>query len=153
MRCRQRLVGAVDLGDEAPAVGRLAQAHRRHDQLAGLPGSNGSHPMAIGTGDIAPRRVVVLDRAQHVADLVDRPAGGDTTAGDADAVAHEQVAVGPGDVVEVEGGLRVAGDARDGAHQRVPVSSWVMPPLSSVCVASAKPASGSIATMSAGAGR
>ena len=109
--------------------------------------------MATGPAPSHRRCVVVLDRAQQFADLLDRAAGGDATAGDADPVAHEEVAIGPGDVVEVERGFPLVGDAGHGAHQRVPVRSWVMPPLSSVCVASANPASTSIATMSAGAGR
>jgi hypothetical protein len=46
--------------------------------------------------------VVVFDCSEHSGNIVDGDAGGDTPRRDTDAVADEQVAITPGDVVEVD---------------------------------------------------
>ena len=47
----------------------------------------------------------------------------------------------------------LVGGSRDGAHQRVPVMSWVMPPLSSRCSTVRNPAVWIAATSSVDGGR
>ena len=83
-----------------PAVGGLADQHLRDDQLARQPGFEGHH--ADGNGVHATHVVGVLDGRQHGGHVGQRHACGCTAAGDADAVAHEQVTVAASDVVEIE---------------------------------------------------
>ena len=136
VRRRQGLVGAVDRRHEASSVGGLAHRDRRHDELAGSrPGRT-----APSRSPPAPcRRCRSCRRARSqrssAADLVGRCPCRDATAGEPDAVADEQEAVAAGDVVEVERGGGVVGEAGDGAHQRsrVPASNCVIPPLRSRC--------------------
>ncbi len=70
-------------------------------------------------GDTERRLVDVVDRRQSGWRLVEWHAGGDAAAGEADAVADEQVAVTAGDVVEVERPGRLVGEHGGRAHQRI----------------------------------
>ena len=78
----------------------------------GEPGLNGTTPRAIGTRTAG--LVVVLDRREERRNVVDRDSGGDTSPGDTDTVADEQVAVAAGDVVEVDVALE---RSADGPHE------------------------------------
>ena len=149
-RAEQVDVGVVDRGDPASPVGALADRHLRDDEF-GLGtrqeryGAHGDRPVC------AADPVVVLDRGQERHGLVDRHPRRHSSAGEADAVADEEVAVTAGDVVQVEIGVERNGD---GAHQsRVPSSCCVSPPDSRWCDASQKPAVRSMDTISSGSGR
>ena len=105
----ERVVGAVDRGDPRGRRRVLADDDRGHDQLAGAPGRNGSAPSAIGPRRAAPTVVVVLDRGEDLDGLVDRHPRRHATTGEPDALAHEQVAVAAGDVVQVDVATRAVG--------------------------------------------
>jgi hypothetical protein len=57
--------------------------------------------------------IVVADRCEHVGDIVDRNSRGDSSSGDTDAVADEEVPVAAGDVVEVDFAIE---RSTDGTH-------------------------------------
>ena len=74
--------------------------------------------------------VAMVDRGQHGGHIGKRYPSGDAAPSESDALAHEQVAVGTGDIVQVDRCVEVAGD---GAHRRfcqrrVPTINWVSPP-------------------------
>ena len=144
--------------DEAAAVGQLAHGDGRDDDLAVGGRVDGTQPTATGATPV-PARSSCSIAASASRRRVDRRPGGDAATGEADAVADEQEPVVAGDVVEVERGGRVVGDARDGRRVtrrspgRRPVSSWVIPPLSSVVGGVGEPGLPQHASISAGAGR
>ena len=148
---RGQLLGrVVDHGHPRPAIGGDTDSDRRHDHLAGL--ARVERQPADGDGaDPGLGRAVVIDGRQQRRDFVHRGAGRDAATGDPDAVAYEQEAVAAGDIVEDD--ATVVGGSRDGAHQRVPVMSWVMPPLSSRCSTVRNPAVWIAATSSVDGGR
>ena len=138
--------------DPAAAVGRLAHGDGGITISPGSPGSNGTQPMATG----------VRARAAPSSWSIDASSAGASSTGDATRRRDRRsrrrrarrVAVVSGDVVEVEARHGVVGERGDGAHRsRVPVSSWVMPPLSWWCAASSEPGPRSMATISSGGGR
>ena len=85
---------------QSPAAD-LTTATRGMTTSPGSPGTNGIHPTPTGA---TPSDVLSVwsIAARRVRRIVERHTGGDAAAGDADAVAYEQVAVAAGDVVEVE---------------------------------------------------
>ena len=162
---RQRLVGGVDRRHPRRTVRRLHEDHRRDDHLSLGDGSE-RHPSdrpgtgtsgalhVLDAGRVEAGVVVVVDRRQCRHRVVDGHPGRHAAPGEPDAVAHEQEAVAPGDVVEVEAAGRLVGELADGPHQsRVPVSSWVMPNENCRCRASPNPAATNAATIWGGAGR
>ena len=95
------------------AVGGHADDQRRDDEFARRARFE-RHAARARAAERPPTLVVVLDRGQACGRTsASGDACGDTAAGDADAVAYEQVAVAAGDVVEVDVVVERAGD---GAH-------------------------------------
>lgn len=146
--------GIVDGGDPPPPVRGLADDDARDDQFAGRAAFE--RVDADGQRGDAADAVVVIDRGEEGGDVGQRDPGGDPTAGEAGAVADEQVPVAGGDAVEIRVGVGDVGEGPgDGAHAQslVPTISWVSPPDNWWCSASRKPAVRSIATISSRGGR
>jgi hypothetical protein len=99
--------------------------------------------------------VFALHLGEELERFVGLDPGRDTAAGEADTIADEEVAVTAGEVVEVHpfavGPVVPPGDRSH--RDRVPRRSWVIPPLSNRCSASANPASTKLSTITVALGR
>ena len=100
---RQRLGRRADPVDEAAGRRRVLRTTTSGTTSSPVARPERHEPMARGRG-LAPGRVVVVDRGEQTGGRRRPAPGRDAASGDADAVAHEQVAVAAGDVVQVERG-------------------------------------------------
>ena len=98
----------TDGGDPAPPVGRLAHQHSRHHQLGGVAGQERNAPQCQRSD--ATHMVGVLDGGQKRRHLGEGYARCHPASGNAHTIAHEQVAVAAGDVVEIDIHIERVGD-------------------------------------------
>ncbi len=146
----EHVVGVVDGGDPARAVGRLAHHDAWHEQLSRCIGPEGERAERDRPSAGNAHFVHALDRRQQVLDLGNGAAGRDAAPGHTDAVADEQQAVAARHGVEVDLVVEGAGER---LHRRVAVSNCVMPPDRRRRPTEEKPASASAVTRSSAEGR